>query len=180
MEAAIKPPLVERINFRALCFGGLLLFLLGWPVYTFLAETLTHGVHNHGSYKAVDLKALGFFQMDPHAATLKDVPAAYRALDGQRVLLEGLIDASREAGPKITEFTLLYSRMSCCVFGAPTQVQERVYATANPGCQIEIRGGADATYEVMGTLHVTLKRDEDTGEVVEVYHLDAESIKPVH
>jgi hypothetical protein len=32
---------------------------------------------------------------------------------------------------------------------------------------------------VRGTLRVTMKRDEATGEVVEVYHLDAERIEPI-
>src|SRR5882762_8316479 len=97
----------ERINFRVIIFAGVLLFLLGWPVYAFLSETLTRGIHDRGSYKEVDLKAMGFFRIDPHNATLTDVPAAYRALDGQRVLLRGLVDPQRQAGPQITEFTLL-------------------------------------------------------------------------
>src|SRR5438270_7868178 len=85
---AAKVPWSERVNWRMLVFAGVVLFLLGWPAYSFLSETLTHGIHDRGGYKEVNLKALGQFDFDPARATLADVPANYRALDGQKVLLE--------------------------------------------------------------------------------------------
>src|SRR5438552_3722537 len=95
--ATVKAPLSERVNLRIVFFAALILFLLGWPVYTFVSETLTHGIHDRGSYKEVDLKALGFFEMDPSSATAKDVPKQYRDLDGQKVLLRGEVFSPYES-----------------------------------------------------------------------------------
>ena len=156
-------------------FAAIILFLLGWPIYTFVSETLTSGIHNRGSYKEVDLKAIGFFELNPMNATLKDVPAQFRALDGQKVLLSGEVFSPTAARGKITEFTLVYSIQKCC-YGGPPKVQERVFATVAPDKAVEFAG--DGYHDVLGTLHVTMKRDERKGEVVEVYHLDVDSMKP--
>jgi hypothetical protein len=176
---AAPVPLAERVNIRMLVFAGIVLFLLGWPIYTFLSETLTSGIHDRGSYKEVNLKALGQFGFEPRGGTIADVPSQYRALDGQKVLLEGEIWAPHEAGSEITRFELVYSIQKCC-FGGPPLVQERVFCTVPNGkLQYNSSGGY---HKVLGTLHVTLRRDklEDgrLGPVVEVYHLDALSVEP--
>jgi hypothetical protein len=176
MASAIES-VVKRINLRLILFTGTLLLLIGWPIYTFLAETLTHGIHDRGSYKEVDLKAMGFFQFNPRRATLNDVPAVYRGLDGKKVLLTGLVKPLDQAGANISGFTLLYSETCQCGFGGAPQVQEKVFATAVPGTKLRYEGSG--YHEVFGTLHVTMKKDQETGEVVEVYHLDVESIKPI-
>ena len=75
---------------------------------TYVSETISHGIHDRGGYKEVDLKALGFFEMDPSNATLKDVPPQYRALDGQKVLLKGEIFAPHDVS-NIKQFELVYS-----------------------------------------------------------------------
>jgi hypothetical protein len=175
MDTSIKAPLSERLNLRMILFSAIVLFLLGWPIYTFLSETLTHGIHNRGSYKEVDLKAIGFFEFDPTNASLKDVPAQYRALDGQKVQLSGEVFSPFAARGKLSEFTLVYSIQKCC-FNGPPKVQERVFATVPPDKTVEFSG--DGYHDVVGTLHVTMKRDEHKGEVVEVYHLDVDSMKP--
>ena len=180
METAAKLPLSQRINFRIIIFAGIVLFLLGWPVYTFLSETLTHGIHNRGAYKEVDLKAMGNFDFDRDTGKLTDVPPQYRALDGQKVLLNGEIYAPREAGPKVEEFELVYSIQKCC-FNGPPRVQERVFSTVNKDNKnVSIRG--EGYHKVLGTLHVTMKHDKlpngELGAVSEVYHLDVDSIEP--
>ena len=175
METTIKPPLTQRINFRALAFVSIIVFLVGWPIYTFVSETVTHGIHYHGDYKEVDLKAMGFFQFNPKTAQLQDVPAVFRALDGQKVLLTGLVKPLLQSGPDITEFAVLYSESCQCGFSGPPQVQEKVFATAAPGARLHY--DREGYYEVLGRLHVALKHEGD--EVTEVYHLDAESIKPL-
>lgn len=172
-----KRPLSERVNLRMLIFAGVVLFLLGWPVYTFLSETLTSGIHNRGSYSEVNLKALGQFDFDPTGGTVKDVPPQYRALDGKRVMLEGEIYDPTEAGA-ITNWQLVYSIQKCC-FNGPPRVQERVFCTAPKGKAFR-RG--DGYHKVTGVLHVTLQRtkmpDGSLGEVEEVYHLDADGVEP--
>ncbi len=178
MDAALKLHLSQRLNPRILIFVAVLLFLLGWPVYTFLSETLTAGIHDRGDYKEVDLKAMCCFRMDPINATLKDIPARYRALDGQKVMLTGLVVPPQdESGSEITTFSLLYSYTCGCQLGGPPQVQEKVFATAPSGRPLHFNG--EAYSKVIGTLHVTMKRSEINGEITEVYHLDAESIKPM-
>ena len=175
MDTAIKAPLTERINFRAIAFAGIVLFLLGWPLYKFISETITHGIHNHGDYKEVDLKAMGFFEMNPDTATLKDIPQQYRELDGQKVQLSGEIYDPLTASGRLSEFTLVYSIAKCC-FGGPPKVQERVFATVAPGKKVE--GGDGTYYDVVGTLHINMKRDPKTNTLIEVYHLDVDSVKP--
>ena len=174
--AAGKRPLSERVNVRMLVFAGVILFLLGWPVYTFLSETLTHGIHNRGSYLDVDLKAMGQFDFDRDGGTLKDVPPQYQALDGKRVVLEGEIYDPTEAGA-ITSWQLVYSIQKCC-FGGPPRVQERVFCTAPAGKTFH---GGDGYNKVSGILHVTLKHtkmpDGSVGPVEEVYHLDVDSVE---
>ena len=175
MDTSIKAPLTERINFRAILFACIVLFLLGWPIYTFVNETLTHGIHNRGEYKEVDLKAMGFFEINPATATLKDVPTQYRGLDGQKVKLSGEIYAPLTAAGRLSEFTLVYSIAKCC-FGGPPKVQESVYATVATGKVVE--AGEGTYYDVVGTLHVTMKRDPKSDTLVEVYHLDVDSVRP--
>jgi hypothetical protein len=179
-RAPTKLPLSQRINFRIIIFSGIVLFLLGWPVYTFLIETFTHGIRDKGSYKEVNLKAMGYFEFDRDNGTINDVPKEFRALDGQKVLLSGEIFAPREAGPNVEQFELVYSIQKCC-FNGPPKVQERVFATVSKNNKnVHVRG--DGYHKVMGTLHVTMKRDKlpsgELGGVTEVYHLDVDSIEP--
>jgi hypothetical protein len=177
MDAALMLPLSQRINLRVLTFVAVLLFLLGWPVYTFLSETLTGGIHDRGGYKDVELKALGFFNFDPYEGALRDVPARYRALDGQKVRLTGLVVPRDEANEEITEFTLQYSTVSCCVGNSLPLVQEKVYARAVLGRSLHMTRAS--YYHVFGTLHVTIKRAPGNGLVEQVYQLDAESMTPL-
>lgn len=164
------------VNGRMLVFACLVLCLLGWPVYAFLSESLTHGIHDRGGYKEVDLKALGCFAFDPNRAGLGDVPPQYRALDGQKVLLEGEINDRFEAD-EITAWELVYSIQKCCL-GGPPQVQERVYCTAPPGKSFQRGNGY---HKVFGTLRVTCKQlrldDGTLGPVTEVYHIDVERVE---
>jgi hypothetical protein len=175
---AAHAPLTERVNIRMLVFAGIVLFLLGWQIYTFLSETLTSGIHDRGSYKEVNLKALGQFGFEPRGGTIADVPSQYRALDGQKVLLEGEIYDPQEAGKDITRFQLVYSIQKCC-FGGPPLVQERVFCTVPNG---KLQYGGAGYHKVLGTLHVTLQRakldDGRLGPVDELYHLDALSVEP--
>ena len=172
--AVTKVPLSERINLRALVFAGVVLLLVGWPIYTYVSEVVSHGIHDRGGYKEVDLKAIGNFEMDPSNGSLRDVPPEYRALDGQKVLLKGEVFAPHEVS-NIRQFELVYSIAKCC-FGGPPKVQERVFAYVPNGKEFKYAG--EGYHEVLGTLHVTMKKDDQTGQVTEVYRLDADSVKP--
>ena len=176
MDATLKMPLTDRINLRMILFTGIVLFLIGWPVYTFLSEYLTGGVHNRGDYLEVDLKAMGNFAFDPAAATKADVPEKYRALDGKKVKLSGELFSPYQSKGKLSQFTLVYSIQKCC-FGGEPRVQERVFATVAPDKSVEYAGAGN--HDVIGTLHVTMKQSaESKGIVEEVYHLDVDSVIP--
>ena len=178
MDTTIRAPLIRRTNPRMVVFIGTFLLLIGWPIYTYLAETLTHsferGIIDLGNYNEIDLKAMGSLRFNPRNATLESIPAHYRALDGQKVKLNGLVMLPLEARSGLSEFTIIHSVKSCCYLTLP-QVQERVNATSVPGRMLQYFG--DVRYDIFGTLHLTMKRDQ-AGDVIEVYHLDAESMNP--
>ena len=62
-----------------------------WCSYVGLKYVLNNGIEDHGSYKKVDLKALGFFNFDQANGSINDVPPQFRKLDGQKVMLEGFM-----------------------------------------------------------------------------------------
>jgi hypothetical protein len=161
MDTAVKLPLSERINFRV------------------ISESLTHGIHDRGAYKEVDLKAMGNFVFDENTGSVNDVPPEYRKLNGQKVLLQGEIYDLQEAGPGIHDFQVVYSIAKCC-FNGPPKVQERVFATAKKNAKVKYEYGV--YHKVLGTLHVTTKRSTlptgEQGPVIEVYHLDVDSVEP--
>ena len=176
MEAIQTMPVGSTINFRMLAFAGIVLFLLGWPAYTFVSTMVHHGVFDRGDYLEVDLKAIGFFEMNPRTATIDVVPPDYRPLDGKRVLLQGEIYQPQAAFGVMKDFTLVYSVTKCC-WGGPPKVQESVLATVSKKAKVDYEG-TGVYYNVMGTLHITMKRDPVTNDIVEVYHLDVEKVWP--
>jgi hypothetical protein len=128
-----------------------------------------------GEYSVVDLKSLGFFELDVFRGKLDDIPAKWRALDGQRVLLTGQWYPIDEQGPAFTRFQLVYSITNCC-FNGPPRAQERVFVFLPRGVSAELPGGG-ALINVLGTLKVQIKRDA-TGKISGVYTMDAERITP--
>jgi hypothetical protein len=168
-------PRRPRFNVRLLIFvlaiSAPFLWIIGSAVY----QSMTGGISDHGSYKAVDLKALGNFPFNDAEGTPESIPAKYRALDGQRVALQGYMYAPTTAGVKGRQFQFVYSVSKCC-FGGTPQVQERVFAHTEK----EVPIYNDQTLaDVVGTLHVRLIRDKLTNKVVSVFDLDVESAKAV-
>jgi hypothetical protein len=177
MEAVasdVKIPLRERINFRIIIFAAVVLFLIGTPVYIFLKENLTGGIESVGDMKKVDLKAMGNFPFDEINGTVNDIPQRYRALDGQKIQLEGQVYDDSEAGDRMTRFQLVYSIAKCC-FGGPPRVQERVWVVVPPDMKVpNVSGGfARAT----GTLHIDLNRQE--GKATQVYTMTLDQLEPM-
>jgi hypothetical protein len=178
MHAAPNRSLLGRVNFRILLFATVILLMLGWPVWSYVSETWTGGVHDRGAYKEVNLKALGFFQLDRTSPSINDVPMRYRRLDGQKVLLKGLVLPQLQAGHRISEFTLVFSPVSCCIGAGKPLVQERVFSRAATA-ENWLPYPHDGYYEVFGTLHVNMKFNEIDGSVMEVYQLDCQKMTPV-
>jgi hypothetical protein len=172
MTNTAKIPLSERFNFRILFFAAAVAVIVGYPLYIFVDSALSGGIKDHGAYKEVDLKAMSDFPFDGTNGTINDVPAQFRALDGQKILVRGEMYDARGTGETVSNFVLVYSIAQCCYSGPP-KVQHWVQAKA-ANDQINYYKGL---VEVMGTLHVDLKREN--GQVTQVYRMDVESVRPV-
>src|SRR4051812_46504472 len=57
-----KEPWTSKVNFRMLAFAGVLLLLIGYPIYVYFDSVVSGGIHDvGGGYKEVDLKAMSVF-----------------------------------------------------------------------------------------------------------------------
>jgi hypothetical protein len=126
-------------------------------------------------YVQTDLKALGNFAFDPQFDTVADVPAATRALDGRRVVLEGFMYGPQSAGGGQTEFQFIYNWKGPW---GPPPVQERVYGHVPPGAGNVPLYDMYTFARVYGVIHVRAVRDE-TGAMRSLFELDVERAEPV-
>ena len=166
----------KRFTLKMILFVGVMLVIFGWPYATYLFIKFGPPA-KQGEYFEVDLKAMGFFEMDPRTATIDAVPKIYRDLDGKKVVLQGEIYQPIALYGKMTGFTLVYELGKRASFHGPPKIQEAVFATVNENANIKYEGtGYD--YNVYGTLHVTMKRDALINEIIEVYHLDVDKVEP--
>jgi len=175
MEMVIKPSFGSRINIRMVVFVGIILLLVGYPVYIFLDTALSKGIWEKsdpvlGKYKFVDLKAMSLFEMDQIAGTDDQVPPQYRVLDGQRVMLEGEMYAPRAANGRLADFDLVYSISKCCVGPAP-KIQHFVKSNVVRGKSAEYYSGQ---VQVVGTLRVGVQNEK--GTITSVYRMDVERV----
>lgn len=178
LDYSVEPSLLQRWkpalqNWRLFSFLGFFVLLFGCFGYTVLNEVFTHGIHQHGSYVSAELKPLGQFPFNDQTGLLTDVPKEYRALDGKRVELKGMMWDLHSAGPQLAQFQLVYNVTKCC-FNGPPQVQERVFVHIKGERRVQFY---DQLVSCIGTLHVRLKRDE-MGTVRSVYDMDLESLTP--
>jgi hypothetical protein len=169
-----KRPLSERVNFRLLTIVVIFSLLVGIPVYNFVKLQVSHGIERNGSRFDVDLKKMGFFDFDDHNGTIDNVPPDYRKLDGKEVALEGFIAPTSVSGDQINNFELVYNVAKCC-YGGPPKVQERVFAHV-PNGAIEYTSDE---IRIIGTLHVVLNKDSDTGKITTVYTMDVKRAEPL-
>ncbi len=168
---SIAPP-ARGINVRIVLFIGIILCVVGFPIYHLVRQNLSGGITNHGDYLAVDLKALGFFELSQSNPSMDDIPSKYRALDGKRVGLEGFMYSTTQAGDMISEWQLVYNIQKCC-FNGPPKAQERVFAATRKGKLVDYANGM---VRMIGTLHVDVKKDT-SGAVSTVYTMDVEKIE---
>ncbi len=167
-----KSPLAGLLNPRVLIFAALAIALLGFPIYVFLDDAISGGIHDRGSYLEVDLKTMSNFEMDQHTATDEDVPKKWRDLNGKRVALVGELYSAQSAGGSGGAVDLVYSIAKCC-FSGPPKVQHfvRIIPTAR---SVEFVGGL---VTVTGTLRVKVEKSD--GAVQRVYSLEADSVEAV-
>jgi hypothetical protein len=131
------------------------------------------GIIWRAGYREVDLKALGNFEFDGMRGEIGDVPERFRGLNGQRVMFRGKMFGPEDCEPKLRRFQLVYDIDSSRRRQAP-KVQERVFAVANKSVPVF---NQDTFVEVVGTLHVRVIRDPQTGQIVSVFDMDVESAK---
>ena len=174
LKTSSPPPIASRITPRMIFFILVVLLLVGYPIYVFVESAITGGIRDRGGYKEVDLKAMSLFHFDQENGTIDDVPAKWRALDGEKVKVVGEMWEPFSAGNHVVGFELVYSIAKCC-FSGPPQIQHFVQSRVVPG---KVVGHHSGPVEVTGTLHVKVTRNE-LGKVTGVYHLDVESVRPV-
>lgn len=121
-------------------------------------------------YRRVNLKALGSFNFDQTNGTIDDVPAAFRQLDGQRVILQGFM-WSPNAAPRVDRFQIVYN-IQRGDHRLPL-VQERVFASTPPGKTVPYVGDY---MQFGGVFHVKVEKED--GVIVSVFKLDIDSANP--
>ena len=159
-------PARSKINLRLFLFIAVISAPFIWATYAGARLLLNGGIEDMGSYKKVDLKALGYFTFDPVKGSVADVPARYRKLDGQKVALEGFM-WSPSSAMKARDFEFVYNIAKCC-FNGPPLVQERVFA--HSPMALPLTGDY---VRLIGTLHVKIEKDEN-GTITSVYTMDVD------
>jgi hypothetical protein len=168
MENYTFTPARSRVNFRLFLFLAVVAAPFIWGAYVGAEYLLNGGVTDLGDKKKVDLKALGFFNFDQRNGSINEVPAQFRKLDGERVVLEGFM-YDPTSSVRVKNFQFVYNITKCC-FSGPPLVQERVFANCAPGKSLPY---SSAYVQLTGILHVKVVKN-DVGEVTSVYTMDVE------
>ena len=160
-------------NLKIILFALVVLIpiaLVGYVYYTSLATGQIRELPD--GYKLVNLKAMSTFPFDQRTGTAADIPEPYRALDGQKVQMDGEMFADKVAADTIKDFSLVYSVSECC-FNGPPKIQHFVFSSADPA----VRFYADPV-TARGTLHIDVT--SSGGKVDQVFRMDVESVEPVN
>jgi len=160
-----------RINARLIVFLAVISFPFLYILYSVIDANVYGGIHDRGTYKEVDLKALGFYEFDGMHGTLDDVPEKWRGLDGKRVQLTGFM-WDPYSSEYVRNFQFVYNITKCC-FNGPPLVQERVFAHIPDNMPPAPNYGNFVT--LTGILHVKVE-NPDGGKVIAVYTIDVEKI----
>jgi hypothetical protein len=168
------PPWSQRINWRLIVLGAIVLTIVGVPFYIWLDEVVTGGIHDYGSFKEVDLKAMSTFDMDQRIGTMDDIPQKFRQLEGKRCMMVGEMWNPRGAGDdRLGYFQLVYSKTKCC-FNGPPLAQHFVDGNVVRGSNIYYY---DTPVKVWGTVHVSIHKD--AGVIKSIYHVDVDKVEPI-
>jgi hypothetical protein len=166
----------RRINWRIAIFAAVVLTIIGVPFYIWANEVITGGVHNYGSYKEVNLKAMSSFDMDQTNAVMEDIPGQFRAIDGQEVMMQGEMWAPTYAGDEqISYFQLVYSKTKCC-FSGPPLAQHFVDGFVTDKAKVYMYDNVPV--KVWGKLHVYIRKDAG-GTIKSIYHVDVTKVEPI-
>jgi hypothetical protein len=174
---APQKPWGQRVNWRILVFVAVIvvpiLLIFAW----WLNEFMSGGIHDYGSYKEVDLKAMSSFDMDQMNASEDDIPAKWRQLEGDKIMAVGEMWAQRSAAgsDRLGYFQLVYSKTKCC-FSGPPLAQHFVDCDVKPGAHVY---NYDVPVKVWGTEHTRIRKDPQTGVIKSIYHFDVDKVEPI-
>ena len=167
----------QRLNWRILVFVSAIVVPILLLFFWWLNEFLSGGIHDYGSYKEVDLKAMSTFDMDQMNATMQDIPSKWRALEGQKVMAMGEMWAQQYAGDsaRLDYFQLVYSKTKCC-FNGPPLAQHFVDGNVVKGKHVYYY---PVPVKVWGTIHTFIRKDSQSGVIKSIYHIDVDKVEPI-
>ena len=161
-------------NFRILLF----LLIVAVPIaglgFVYARTALSDGTRELADGSLwVDLQKMVSFEFDQRNGRTEDIPAQWRQLDGQRVVLEGEMVPTRSAAGQVRDFQLVWSVAQCCYTGQP-QIQHFVNATVADDKRVNVYR---QPVRVKGTLTVDAR--QENGQVVGLWWLDVENVEPI-
>ena len=168
--AAARKPRQQFLGLRFIMVLAICACVCGGVLYGVVS--FHGGIRQSRDGAVVDLRALGFFQFDQNIGTLNNVPSKFRALDGQKVVLEGFM-VYPDSATDPTQFQFVYNIQNCC-FNGPPLVQERVFVNVPEGRRIEFTNNCA---RIIGTLHIRIEKDND--KIVKLYTMDVDKAEPL-
>jgi len=110
------------------------------------------------------------WEVSPHQVA-NAIPAAVKALDGQKVAVYGATTPLDYKTGVVSQFILGVSA-DVCAFGATPRINEWISVTMNGGRKTMVWAQGNTT--VRGTLHVS--ETVEDGRVIRLYRMDADSL----
>jgi hypothetical protein len=147
--------------------------LIGNVISPLLQDGIAFGIVRRSQVYQVDLKCLGSFPFNDQFGTIKDIPPAYRNLDGKQISLEGFMKPLDSSGDQLSRFEFVYDPHRR--YG--TLRQEMVFVSVRGHKVVDYV--PDQEVRIVGTLHVKVSRDPDTRQLESIYTLDLDRIEPL-
>jgi hypothetical protein len=131
-------------------------------------------------YRIIDFQLLASYPFDTPNEKLtndtaiaqveKQIPAAIKALDGQKVMVRGFMVPIKDVQGHATEFLIVRDQPSCCYSGMTTITEFVSVKVPNPG----VESIMDQPITVQGKLHV--RAVLESGYVLGIYRMDGEKL----
>jgi hypothetical protein len=112
------------------------------------------------------------WETNPHKATPSGIPPEIWQLDGQKLMITGLVMPLVWEKDGTNEFMLTVS-IDLCSYGASPRINELMYVKMTGGRKVLV--SQMTVYKVKGTFH--LKETVEDGRVTLLYSMDAESVE---
>jgi hypothetical protein len=150
------------------------------PAMAAKTESIRTTVLGGQQYRIVDFQWLASYPFDaPNdkltndaaiAQVEKQIPAAIKALDGQKVIVRGFMVPIKDVQGHATEFLLVRDQPTCCYSGMTTITEFVSVKVPSPG----VASIMDQPVTVQGKLHVGAVLE--SGYVMGIYQMDGEKL----